>query len=109
MSPSPIVLLLPRKSCVWLVAAGSAEAGFVLPVALLLDRVDLFIGDVRAEQARLEVVHRPHDAGDGALPLGDGTLEGGAALADPGRVRSEERRVGNECVSTVRSRWSPEH
>src|SRR3546814_4315443 len=23
--------------------------------------------------------------------------------------RSEERRVGNECVSTVRSRWSPYH
>src|SRR3546814_13427674 len=25
------------------------------------------------------------------------------------RMRSEERRVGNECVSTVRSRWSPYH
>src|SRR3546814_5472022 len=25
------------------------------------------------------------------------------------RVRSEERRVGNECVSTCRSRWSPDH
>src|SRR3546814_15552162 len=24
-------------------------------------------------------------------------------------VRSEERRVGKECVSTCRSRWSPEH
>src|SRR3546814_18796387 len=24
-------------------------------------------------------------------------------------VRSEERRVGNECVSTCRSRWSPFH
>src|SRR3546814_15834153 len=23
------------------------------------------------------------------------------------RLRSEERRVGKECVSTVRSRWSP--
>src|SRR3546814_14988001 len=23
------------------------------------------------------------------------------------QVRSEERRVGNECVSTCRSRWSP--
>src|SRR3546814_18099126 len=27
-----------------------------------------------------------------------------------GRIeRSEERRVGKECVSTCRSRWSPEH
>src|SRR3546814_2410989 len=25
----------------------------------------------------------------------------------PARARSEERRVGNECVSTCRSRWSP--
>src|SRR3546814_11369740 len=25
------------------------------------------------------------------------------------RDRSEERRVGNECVSTCRSRWSPFH
>src|SRR3546814_13930279 len=25
------------------------------------------------------------------------------------RVRSEERRVGKECVSTCRSRWSPYH
>src|SRR3546814_11322660 len=25
------------------------------------------------------------------------------------RLRSEERRVGNECVSTCRSRWSPDH
>src|SRR3546814_15772544 len=24
-------------------------------------------------------------------------------------LRSEERRVGNECVSTCRSRWSPRH
>src|SRR3546814_15035913 len=26
-----------------------------------------------------------------------------------GNGRSEERRVGKECVSTCRSRWSPEH
>src|SRR3546814_13142018 len=27
----------------------------------------------------------------------------------PGYLRSEERRVGKECVSTCRSRWSPYH
>src|SRR3546814_8700920 len=27
----------------------------------------------------------------------------------PGHDRSEERRVGKECVSTCRSRWSPSH
>src|SRR3546814_17200539 len=30
-----------------------------------------------------------------------------AALANA--LRSEERRVGKECVSTCRSRWSPSH
>src|SRR3546814_7759776 len=29
--------------------------------------------------------------------------------APPRPVRSEERRVGKECVSTCRSRWSPYH
>src|SRR3546814_1416670 len=29
------------------------------------------------------------------------------ALFEP--IRSEERRVGKECVSTCRSRWSPYH
>src|SRR3546814_20906074 len=36
--------------------------------------------------------------------------EGQSKIA-PGvaKARSEERRVGNVCVSTCRSRWSPEH
>src|SRR3546814_12881033 len=29
--------------------------------------------------------------------------------AMPGAYRSEERRVGKECVSTWRSRWAPYH
>src|SRR3546814_3880024 len=29
--------------------------------------------------------------------------------ANPQGARSEERRVGNGCVSTCRSRWSPYH
>src|SRR3546814_14975214 len=30
-------------------------------------------------------------------------------IASGGAGRSEERRVGKECVSTCRSRWSPYH
>src|SRR3546814_3486108 len=30
-------------------------------------------------------------------------------VAGDHQVRSEERRVGKECVSTCRSRWSPYH
>src|SRR3546814_7939631 len=36
----------------------------------------------------------------------------GSKLSDEelyGQTRSEERRVGKECVSTCRSRWSPYH
>src|SRR3546814_15251475 len=36
----------------------------------------------------------------------DAPLERARAIA---RGRSEERRVGKECVSTCRSRWSPYH
>src|SRR3546814_20840995 len=32
-----------------------------------------------------------------------------ARLSQPPPQRSEERRVGNECVSTCRSRWLPCH
>src|SRR3546814_19624290 len=36
---------------------------------------------------------------------------GGLIIADEGEFneRSDERRVGKECVSTCRSRWSPYH
>src|SRR3546814_11311840 len=54
-------------------------------------------------------------AGVIALPIGnlaDGPLLAIAIGAPIDRIekeRSEERRVGKECVSTCRSRWSPEH
>src|SRR3546814_4020488 len=40
-------------------------------------------------------------------PLFAVDIDGGRAVF--GRARSEERRVGKECVSTCRSRWSPNH
>src|SRR3546814_3681245 len=61
---------------------------------------------------------------DSLESLDDVTASCTAALADAGAVavredvnlepafwgqRSEERRVGKECVSTCRSRWSPSH
>ena len=41
----------------------------------------------------------------GEVPIDDGLTD--ALLEAPGR--SEERRVGKECQSTCRSRWSPYH
>src|SRR3546814_14417191 len=63
---------------------------------------------------RLEVVGTMHerkarmfDLSDAfvALPGGFGTLDEMFEML----TRSEERRVGKECVSTCRSRWSPDH
>src|SRR3546814_3912666 len=52
-------------------------------------------------------VVRAGRAARGSLP------RGGARARPPGSAqtspRSEERRVGKECVSTCRSRWSPYH
>src|SRR3546814_15279495 len=42
-----------------------------------------------------------------AIPEKDGGQ--GGSLMDAVLARSEERRVGKECVSTGRSRWSPLH
>src|SRR3546814_6639814 len=49
---------------------------------------------VAAEPGRAPVCQR-----DGVMPTGPAPLD----------RRSEERRVGKECVSTCRSRWSPYH
>src|SRR3546814_17741931 len=43
-----------------------------------------------------------------AILLDFGGAKGGISGVRKGK-RSEERRVGKECVSTCRSRWSPEH
>src|SRR3546814_10516626 len=51
--------------------------------------------DVRFEQGDAHFAHR-----------GAHVRLGQRATASP---RSEERRVGKECVSTCRSRWSPYH
>src|SRR3546814_15219161 len=37
------------------------------------------------------------------------SLREGHEVPADGTLRSEERRVGKECVSTCRSRWSPDH
>src|SRR3546814_2276476 len=47
--------------------------------------------------------------GDRPADLRDLGLERHDRIGRLFRIRSEERRVGNECVSTCRSRWSPYH
>src|SRR3546814_15989794 len=69
------------------------------------------------------LVGRPHDAGhldrDRPFPHTAKRISGARIVAEEDRAalgrkivsreRSEERRVGKECVSTCRYRWSPYH
>src|SRR3546814_18328693 len=43
------------------------------------------------------------------LPIAFGTMAAVLLVQAVRDIRSEERRVGKECVSTCRSRWSPYH
>src|SRR3546814_10017150 len=67
---------------------------------------DLF-GDARVQAgvgARVGLVDAGAEHGHGGAARGQrGLVRGGVD------ARSEERRVGKECVSTCRSRWSPYH
>src|SRR3546814_10631354 len=56
----------------------------------------------RSEDCRVLMV-RTHNTGPATPPPADRLHRGKPT------IRSEERRVGKECVSTCRSRWSPYH
>src|SRR3546814_16334393 len=65
----------------------------------------------RVRQSHLEYLEANVEkviAGGGSLNDEGTSVIGGLILLDV-ETRSEERRVGKECVSTCRSRWSPYH
>src|SRR3546814_17165331 len=64
-------------------------------------QLDPCAGMKKVRQAGAEPVERAVLADDVVVERGIRRIEGNA--------RSEERRVGKECVSTCRSRWSPYH
>src|SRR3546814_19304329 len=74
----------------------------------LLDRVQRAGADVAEDDAD-RADHQPGQADDAVAIRIAGVLGFGSARGDCHGIRSAERRVGKECVSTCRSRWSPEH
>src|SRR3546814_8888183 len=63
-----------------------------------------------AERLREQKPETDHQFGvDAVADLGFEMHPVELALRIPFCMRSEERRVGKECVSTCRSRWSPYH
>src|SRR3546814_9440815 len=81
-------------------AIGQLSSGFrrvpvrveLTPAATTVERIDQSVIFVEADRKRALLAEIMLD------PAMERTL-----------VRSEERRVGKECVSTCRSRWSPYH
>src|SRR3546814_17268865 len=69
------------------------------------DVVQLGAGEAQLLDAEL-LAQRP--LVEGELDV-EGAREAGLQRLQGGLGRSEERRVGKECVSTCRSRWSPYH
>src|SRR3546814_13287705 len=63
-------------------------------------------GAIRARTAR---VVEEFDVRTPSIEVPAFTLSGGNQQKLIVGRRSEERRVGKECVSTCRSRWSPDH
>src|SRR3546814_15130607 len=59
--------------------------------------VEALVGDVQCHTHAVVVTDAP------------GQRWGDEQLLEVDASRSEERRVGKECVSTCRSRWSPYH
>src|SRR3546814_16356848 len=51
--------------------------------------------------------HKSMRVRDGGGGTPGGLIRRLIEVTAPARTRSEERRVGKECVSTCRSRWSP--
>src|SRR3546814_9901195 len=62
-------------------------------------------------QAEATAASEASEAAQAKLVALEGTTEEAGAMmeATTTDMRSEERRVGKECVSTCRSRWSPYH
>src|SRR3546814_12108694 len=65
------------------------------------------LGTTTCRITALVVTSPAQGRGLGRQLLRDAERRASAAGAARLELRSEERRVGNECVSTCRSRWSP--
>src|SRR3546814_4495662 len=74
-------------------------------VRLRLAAVEVAAGGGRGAGAAAGAGEEVFDAG----VEGTGALRAFADGGEDAQARSEERRVGKECVSTCRSRWSPDH
>src|SRR3546814_6942121 len=105
-----IVILLRGSSCCISPDAAAAKHPFGIPGPFVRKCLQLVSLDLALGGGPWEIV----DHLDVARQLEGGQFGGGPAqqrlrVEFTAGGRSEERRVGKECVSTCRSRWSPYH
>src|SRR3546814_523930 len=94
-----------RRMLVWYVVDGNAcQTDHLQAFGKLILVHDILLSeDQGSETELLPLFLSPCSS----LPASASPRFGGRSAAS--RFRSEERRVGKECVSTCRSRWSPSH
>src|SRR3546814_17439587 len=78
------------------------------PTTPAVHAVVLYTEPLTADSERALGIDMMQDAGRRAV-LEAAVVRDDAVLGPKLQVRSEERRVGKECVSTCGSRWSPYH
>src|SRR3546814_16000789 len=100
----PSMTLFSSRGQEWLLRLEEVEA--TLGSGVLV--VDACRGAVRGDDTAVSLARRPVLLAL-ARALGAAWPEDLSRDALVRRARSEERRVGKECVSTCRSRWSPYH
>src|SRR3546814_11328573 len=83
------------------------DFGFTYSIKLALRPEKRFGSDEMWDQAEAELREAVMAAGLATEEYGWEELPGEGAFYAPKLERSEERRVGKECVSTGRSRWYP--
>src|SRR3546814_12119756 len=88
-----------------------ASAASAIPVnnALRIHQLPIRLGDVSGTLRRHAPAKARPAAETSTTPPPSDRLLAAIARLPLQRPRSEERRVGKECVSTCRSRWSPYH
>src|SRR3546814_19732949 len=106
--PSTTLCRSPRPLVFWFGPKSASHSYETQAGPLDLDRD-------RAYGEKESVAAGPACKTDRDKPRHANRIENARSLADDGgghprqMARSEERRVGKECVSTCRSRWSPYH
>src|SRR3546814_9099653 len=104
------VVSLRRACCLWLFFFSSRRRHTRCALVTGVQTCALPISSVRPEEGQRPV---SKDAGAALRSFETPFRQAQWLLRTNGKgstpVRSEERRVGKECVSTGRSRWSPEN